>query len=99
MIFENPVVMKGLLKMVKTFVSPDQIKEALTSLIKNAIVYKNTAYPLDSEKGEVEVAGIVYEVDKVPYVGIIFLNNENKITRFENVQTLDGLVNQLIQKL
>src|ERR1035437_4546817 len=99
MIFENPVVMKGLLKMVKNFISPNQLKEAVNSMIKTAINYKDTAIELDPERNEVEAAVILYEVEKVTYIGFIVLNSENHITRFEKVQTLDSLVDQLIQKL
>lgn len=95
----NEVVMKGLLKMVKNFVSPEQIKEAANSLIKTAIDYKNAGFSLDPEKGEVEATVILYEVEKVCFIGFAILNSENQITRFENVQPLDNLIDQLIQKL
>jgi len=94
----NDVVMKGMLKMVKNFVSPEQIKEAAKGLIKSGIDFKNSI-PLDPDKGETFATAIFYEIDQVVYFAIAILNNENQILRFENVKPLDEVIDNLIKKL
>lgn len=94
----NEVVMKGMLKMVKNFVSPEQIKEATKGLIKSGIDFKNSI-PLDPEKGETMTTALFYEIDQVVYFAIAILNDENHILRFENIQKLDEVIDHLIKKL
>lgn len=92
----NEVLMKGMLKMVKNFVTPEQIKEAAKGLIKSAIDFKNTI-PL--EPGETFVTGQIYEIDGVVFVAFATFNDENKILRFEYVKSLDEVIDNLIKKL
>lgn len=94
----NDVVFKGLMKMVKNFISPAQIKEAANSLMKSAIDFKNKV-ETDPAKGEAQVIAIFYEVEGVIYFGISILDSEDKILRTENKQPLDSLIDNLIQKL
>jgi len=94
----NQVVVKGMFKMLKNFVTPEQIKEASKGLIKSAIDFKNSI-PLDTDKGETAATGILYEVNEVIYFAIAILNDENQILRFENVKLLDELIDNLLKKL
>lgn len=94
----NEVVLKGMLKMVKNFVSPEQIKEAAKGLIKSGLEFKNSIQ-LDNEKGETMTTAIFYEIDQVVYFAIAILNDENQILRFENIQKLDEVIDHLIKKL
>jgi hypothetical protein len=94
----NDVIMKGMLKMLKNFVTPEQIKEAASGLIKSGIDFKNSI-PLDADKGETAATAIFYEVNKVVYFAIAILNDENQILRFESVKLLDELIENLLKKL
>ena len=94
----NDVLMKGMLKMVKNFVSPEQIKEIAGSMIKSAIEYKNTL-TLDAERGETATTAIFYEINSQVYFALAILNEKDAIVRFENVKPLDELIDNLIKKL
>lgn len=94
----NEVLMKGMLKMVKNFVTPEQIKEGAKGLISSAIDFKNSIQ-LDPEKGETTTTAIFYEIDQVVYFALAILNNENQIVRFENAKKLDEVIDTLIKKL
>jgi hypothetical protein len=94
----NEVLMKGALKMVKNFISAEQIKEAATSLIRMAVDYKETV-PMDAEKGEHQVIAIFYqECDSVNFA-LAIINEDNQMLRFEQVKPLDELIDSLIQKI
>ena len=94
----NEIVLKGLLKTVKNFLPPASIKEAANALIKTAVDFKNQI-EINTEAGEVTAAGIVYEQNQVIYLAIAVFDNENKITRFEHVQELNQVIDNLIKKL
>ena len=94
----NDVILKGVIKMVKNFVTPEQIKEAAKGLMKSAIDFKNTI-PLDTEKGEAATTAIFYEIDDVIYFSIAILSAEDQVLRWENVKPLDELIDNLIKKL
>ena len=94
----NDVILKGIIKMVKNFVTPEQIKEAANGLMKSAIDFKN-GIPLDPEKGEAATTAIFYEIDDVIYFSIAILNTEDQVLRWENVKPLDELIDNLIKKL
>jgi len=94
----NDVVMKGLLKMVKNFVSPEQIKEAAGGLIKMAIDYKNKVV-IDPDQGETQVIAIFYEVHQTVYFALAILDKDDTIIRCEQLQQLDTLIDNLINKL
>jgi hypothetical protein len=92
------VLMKGMLKMVKNFVSPEQIKEAASSLIRSAIDFKKTVQ-LDPETGETTVTAIFYEINAQVYFAIAIMDDTDHILRFENVQPLDTMIDNLIKKI
>lgn len=94
----NEVIMKGMLKMVKNFVSPEQIKEIAGSMIKSAIDFKNNI-PLDAERGETATTAIFYEINAQVYFALAILNEKDAIVRFENVKPLDELIDNLIKKI
>jgi hypothetical protein len=94
----NAILMNGMLKMLKNFVTPEQIKEAAKGLIKSGIDFKNSIQ-LDPEKGETGAAAIAYEVEGAVIISIIVLNDDMKILRFENVNPLDEVIDNLIKKL
>jgi len=94
----NTVALKGMLKLVKNMISPDQIKEAANSLVNSAIDFKN-GVPLDIDNSEVAVTGIVYELAGTVYCGLAILNCQNHIVRFENIRPLDEVIENLIEKM
>jgi hypothetical protein len=94
----NEQLMKGLLKMVKTMISPDQMKSAVSSLVQMGIDYKN-AIPLNPEAGECQAAAMIYEIEGVAMVCIAILNSDDKIVRTEAVKTLDEIADTIIKKL
>ena len=94
----NEVAVKGLLKLVKTIITPDQVKDAANSLMKSAIDFKNEV-EIDPEKGESQVIGITYESNNVIMTGIAVLNDQNQILRFENIRPLNEIVDNLIKKI
>jgi len=94
----NAIVMKSILKVLKNFISPDQIKELAKELLTNAIDYKNTL-PIDSEAGENQVAAMQWEVNGEIYTSIVFLNSDDKIVRYDQVLKVDDLVETLVNKL
>lgn len=94
----NEVLMKGFFKMVKNFVSPDQIKEAATGLTKSGIDFIN-AVALDPEKGETKAVAVAYEIEGNVIVSVAILNDDLKILRFENVKQLSEVIDNLIKKL
>ena len=94
----NDVLLKGALKMLKNFVSPDQMKAAVKSMLVQAIDYKNTL-PLDTISGETQTAAMQWEVAGEIYTSIVYLDADNKILRFDQVKRLDDLVETLINKL
>ena len=94
----NSVAAKAMLKMVKSFISPDQIKTAAAEMIKVGIEAKRKI-ELNKENGEVEAVGMMYEVDETAYVAIAILDNDNRIVRFESVNTVESTIEKLIEKL
>jgi len=94
----NAMVMKSILKMLKNFISPDQIKALAKELLTNAIDYKNTL-PIDTESGETQVAAMQWEVKGEIYTSIVFLNSDDKIVRYDQVYKVDDLVETLVNKL
>ena len=94
----NDVLMKGALKMLKNFISPDQIKEAVTSLILSAIEYKDKI-ELDAAAGENEVIAIFYEIEKKPFFSLAVVNDQNHMIRFVDTKPLDQVIENLISKI
>jgi hypothetical protein len=94
----NEVAVKGLLKVIKSVIPPETIKEAANSLIKSAIDYKNEV-ELKQENGEVNITAIAYEIEGVAYCGLGILNCQNHIVRFSHIQEVDQLIDNLIQKI
>ncbi len=90
--------MKAALKMLKSFISPDQLNAIANELIKDALAYKNNIV-LNPETGEVEAAAFIYEVEKNVFVSVVTLNNENKIIRFDTVKPLNELIDELLKKI
>ena len=94
----NELLMKGMLKMLKNFITPEQIKEGAKGLIKSAIDSKNSIQ-LDPEKGEITTTAIFYEIEQEVYFALAILNDENQIVRFEKAKKLDEVIDTLIKKL
>lgn len=94
----NEVALKGILKLLKTIVSPEQITQLAQSFIQMAIENKNSIV-LDTEAGETGAGYFAYEVSGVSHFCIIVLNANNQVTRFEQVQQLDSLIENIIKKL
>lgn len=94
----NEVVMKGLLKMVKNFISPDQIKEVTAGLLKKAIEYKNSIV-LDKENGECQTVALFYEVNQVIYFSVAIMDADNQIRRQYSIEPLDRLIDDILNKL
>jgi len=90
--------MKGIVKMIKNFITPDQIKAAAKSMIQSAIDFKSTV-PLNVDEGEEQVTAIFYEVEGLVYFTVAVLDADNKIVRFEQVKPLDELIENLVNKL
>ena len=94
----NEMLMKSALKVLKNFISPDQIKEIARGLVNQALEYKQHIV-LNADDNETDVSAILYEVKGLAYVALAVFTPENKITRFENVTLLDDLIESLITKL
>jgi hypothetical protein len=92
----NAVVLKGALKMLKNFISPDQIKEAARGMMADVIDYKNK---IQLNEGETEVTAIFYEVKGLIYFSMAIIDKDNKIVRFEQTRLLDEVIDELIKKL
>lgn len=86
------------LKMIKSFITPEQIKEITADILAKAIDEKNKIN-LDPLNDEADAAAIFYEVKGVPYFSIAILSTENNIVRFEGTRELSGLIDSLIQNL
>jgi hypothetical protein len=94
----NDVLLKGALRMLKSFISPEQMKQMALSLLKLAIDYKNSI-PLDVSTGETQVAAIAWEHNEVIFTSVVFLNSEDTIIRYDQVKRADELIETLISKL
>jgi hypothetical protein len=94
----NEVALKGMLKVVKNMVSPEQIKEAARHFVQMGIDYKNSV-PLNPVAGEVQATAIIYEVSGVVYIAIAVFDSTNRVTRFEKVTPLDELTDHLLKQL
>lgn len=94
----NEVLMKGMFKMIKNIVSLEQIKEGAKGMIKSGIDFKNSIL-LDPEKGETKAAAIAWEDEGAVIVSIIILNDDMQILRFEYVNPLEEVIDNLIKKL
>lgn len=86
------------LKMIKSFISPQQLREITADLITKAIEEKNKIN-LDTLNDEAEACAIFYEIGGVAYFSIAILSPENNIIRFENTQELSSLIETLINNL
>lgn len=84
------------LKMIKSFIGPEQIKEISADLLQKAIEEKNKIN-LDVLNDEADAVAIFYEVGGVAYFSIAILSPENNIVRFENTQEISVLIDSLIQ--
>jgi hypothetical protein len=94
----NEQVIRSALKLLKNFISPDQIKAIVHEMINKAIDYKQKIV-LNADQDETTVSAIIYEVNGLVYFAIAVFTPENRITRFENVTLLDDLIDSLINKL
>ena len=89
-------MLNSLAKMVKTMLPPDAISDAASSIVQSAIDYKNS---LPLQPGEVAAIAVAYEVEGVAYAGVAFVDDDNKLVRFENVKPVGELVTELIKKM
>lgn len=92
----NEVLLKGALKMLKQFISPDQMKQVAASLLRQAIAYKNTL-PLSDD--ETQIAAMAWDRDGEIFTSIVFLNSDDQIVRYDAVKRADELIETLINKL
>lgn len=92
----NEVALKGLVKIVKSIISPAQIHEAANSILKSAIDFKDQ---IELKKNETQVAGIIYEIGSDVYAGVAVLDSDNKITRVENIKPFNEIISDLINKM
>jgi hypothetical protein len=86
------------LKMIKTLISPEQIREITADLLAKAIEEKNKI-ELDSLNNEADAVAIFYEMAGQAHFAIAILSPEEQIIRFENVQTVAALVETLINNI
>jgi hypothetical protein len=93
----NEQLLKSALKIIKPLLPADSINALISDLIKSAIDYKNKIV-LDTEAGEVEVIGVIYEVGGQVYTAIAVITATNQITRFEQVKPLSEIINQFLKK-
>ena len=93
----NDAIMRNALKMVKSFIGEDQIKSMVADIIHKAIDYKNNI-ELDTLNDEADAALMLYEIGGVMHSAIVILDPENRIIRFENVQTQEQLIEKIIEK-
>jgi hypothetical protein len=94
----NEVLLKGALKMLKNFITPDQIKQAAQSMMQKAIDYKN-GLQMDTAAGETQIAAMQWEHKGEIFTSIVFLDSEDKILRYDQVKRVDEIVETLISKL
>lgn len=92
----SDVLTRGMMKMVKSLISPEQIKSIAADLINKAVEYKNSI-DLDVLNGEADAAAIFYEVGGEVHFAVAILGVENEIIRFENIQTLESLIEKLME--
>lgn len=92
----NEVLLKGALKMLKQFISPDQMKHVAASLLKQAIDYKNT---LQTAEGETQIAAMAWDHNGEVFTAVVFLNSDDKIVRYDQVRRADELIETLINKM
>lgn len=86
------------LKMIKSFISPDQLREITADLLKRAIEEKDKIN-LDVLNNEADACAIFYEVGGKAYFSIAILSPENNILRFENTQEVSFLIETMIKNL
>lgn len=84
------------LKMMKTFISPEQIEEITTDLLNTAIQAKENVVLND---GEAEVVAMFYEIEGEVVFTVAILNEQNTIVRFENTQKVKDLVQVIIKNI
>ena len=94
----NELVLKGLLKTVKNFLPPETVKDAANALIKTAIDFKNQII-LNDDLEERKATGIIYEEEGIIFLAIAVFDKDTKVTRFEHVQELNQVIDNLIKKL
>ncbi len=95
----NEVLMKGALKMLKNFVSPEQIKEGVNGLIQMGVDYIDNL-PIDEEAGESQKMAILYKPENGPVMfAIAILNDLDTVLRFENVTPFENIIDILIKKI
>ena len=86
------------LKMIKTFITPEQIKEITADLMKKAIDEKNKIY-LDPLNNEADAVAIFYEIGGKIIFSIAILSPGNNIIRFENTQAVEDLIDKIIKDI
>ena len=94
----NEALTRAAFKMIKSLVSPEQIKTIAADMLGKAIAYKDTI-ELDPINGEADATAIFYEVGGCAHFAIAIMDTDNRIVRFENIQTLDNLIEKLIENL
>jgi hypothetical protein len=92
----NETAMKGLLKIIKSMVPPETIKQAANTLLKSAIDFKNE---IVLDEGETAAVSLIYEVDNVVYCCMACMNNDNQVVRFISVNKMDELIDNLLKKM
>lgn len=93
----NDALMRNALKMVKSFIGPEQIQTLASDIIHQAIDYKNSI-DLDVLNNEADAVAMLYEVGGEAHFCIAIMDPEQRIVRFEQVQTLNQLVEKMIEK-
>ena len=95
----NDVLMKGALKMVKNFVSPEQIKEGVNGLIQMGVDYIDNL-PINEEAGERQKMAILYKPENGPVMfAIAILSDLDTVLRYENVIPFNDIIDILIKKI
>ena len=86
------------LKMIKSLISPEQIREITNELLLKAIEEKNKIN-LDVLNDEADAVAIFYEVGGVAHFSIAILSPDLQIIRFENTREVHSLVETLIKNI
>lgn len=74
----------------------EKIREAAKKFIREILAEKDK---IELLPGEVTVANLQYDANGVPTNAVVFLDEENRIVRFENVRSIDEIVENIISKI
>lgn len=93
----NDAVIRTLLKTIKALIPADQMKEVLMGIVMNIFDF-NKDLPVDTEAGEEEKGILLYKTDEIPHKAIVFFDAEQRITRIEDIQTAEQIVDNLLKQ-